>query len=224
MPRVEVALAVTVHGALATGVGSRDARDHLVLRGSQIKGRLRQACEQVARSLGLAVCRPPAPATMCPRAPQVVAPPCVVCALFGAPPWPSPLRWRDLRAVVEPASGGAEPPLPPFARAGVALDRRLGVAVPASAYLVKTSPPLPADGLRFASESAITGSLAEAALLQLLLASCRLLDSVGAGETRGLGWSVVEATARLDGQPVAFEAAALGRLTATSQRAGPHER
>src|SRR4051812_3528658 len=122
MPRVEVALAVTVHSALASSAGARDARGRLLLPASQVKGRLRHACEQVARGLGLPVCSPPNPATMCsPGGVQGSAPaggvgvslsasspslqprgageasPCVVCALFGAPAWPSPLRWRDLR-------------------------------------------------------------------------------------------------------------------------------
>jgi hypothetical protein len=142
------------------------------------------------------------------------AAPCVVCALFGAPAWPSPLRWRDLVADSAPPGGRVDMALPTAMRAGVALDRRLGIAVPESAYLVETSPPLPGDGPRFASDPAITGELAEAASLHLLLAGCRLVASVGAGETRGLGWSAVEATARLDGEPVAFDPAVLGQLGA----------
>src|SRR5205823_4575161 len=131
---------------------------------------------------------------------EVATPPCVVCALFGAPAWPSPLRWRDLRSEAEPAGGAAA--AAPFVRGGVALDRRLGIAVPDSAYLVETSPPLPTAGLRFAGDPAITGSLADAVLLHLLLAGCGLVGSFGAGATRGLGWSTVEATAQLDGAPM----------------------
>ena len=64
------------------------------------------------------------------------------------------------------------------------------------------SPPTPA----------VRGDLAEPALLHLLLAGSRLVSGIGAGETRGLGWSAVEATARLDGTPVNFDAAALRHL------------
>ncbi|HZR97120.1 MAG TPA: RAMP superfamily CRISPR-associated protein [Chloroflexota bacterium] len=213
MPHAEVDFTLTVRGALALRGGARDARGRLVLPASQVKGRLRHACEQVARAVGLAVCRPPDAATMCPQAPQVAAPPCAVCALFGSPAWPSPLRWRDLHASLEPAGGrGAAV----FARAGVALDRRLGVALPGSAYLLETSPPLPGDGLQFAAEPAVVGHVADAAPLHLLLAGCRLVASFGAGATRGLGWSAVEAVARLDGAPLVFDPMALGRLDAGS--------
>jgi RAMP superfamily len=217
MPRVEVALAVTVHGALATRACPRDARGRLLLPASQVKGRLRHACEQVARGLGLPLCRPPYPASMCPHAPEVAAPPCAVCALFGAPAWPSPLRWRDLRADAEPAGGRADTALPSFVRAGVALDRRLGIARPDTAYLVETSPPLPQDGLRLTGDPAIAGHFADGALLHLLLAGCRLAASFGAGETRGLGWSAVDAAARLDGEPVAFDPALLPQLGASAR-------
>lgn len=216
MPRVEVALAVTVRGAFAIGGSPRDVRGRLLLPASQVKGRLRHACEQVARGLGRPVCRPPDATRMCPYAPEVAAPPCIVCALFGAPAWPSPLRWRDLHADGTPPGGRADAALPTVLRAGVALDRRLGIAVQDSAYLVETSPSLPGDGWRFAGDPAITGTLAGAAALHLLLAGCRLVASFGAGETRGLGWSAVAASARLDGEPVAFDPAALAQLGAAT--------
>ena len=80
---------------------------------------------------------------------------------------------------------------------GITKDGRL--------FLRETSPPLPAPGLVFAHPRAIRGHLPDAAALQLLLAGCRLLTSFGAGETRGLGWSEVDAVARVDGAPVVFE-------------------
>ncbi|HEY7067237.1 MAG TPA: RAMP superfamily CRISPR-associated protein [Chloroflexota bacterium] len=211
MPRVEIALTITVHGALAVAGGARDARGDLVLRGSHVKGRFRHACEQAARALGLPVCQPPDPASMCPNAPGVGQPPCSACTLFGAPAWPSPLRWADLRAEAAAGPTGAKV-LPTFVRAGVALDRRLGTAVADAAYLVETSPALPGAAVRFASERAISGHLDDPALLPLLLAGARLVTGMGAGATRGLGWSEVQATARLDGEPVVFEPAALARL------------
>src|SRR5829696_2443702 len=117
MPRLEVGVTVSVRGALATR-GARDARGRLVLPGSQVKGRLRHAAEQVARGLGLSVCRSPYAAAMCPNAREVEAPPCVVCALFGAPAWPSPLRWRDLRALPEEEGGRATSPPGSLVRGG----------------------------------------------------------------------------------------------------------
>jgi CRISPR/Cas system CSM-associated protein Csm3 (group 7 of RAMP superfamily) len=185
-----------------------------VLPGSQVKGRLRHAAEQVARGLGLSVCRSPYAAAMCPNAPEVEAPPCVICALFGAPAWPSPLRWRDLRALPEEEGGRATSPPGSLVRGGVALDRRLGTAAPGSAYFVETTPALSGETLRFQADPAIAGQVADAALPQLLLAACRLVASFGAGGSRGLGWSTVEATARLDGEPLAPDPAGLSRLGA----------
>ena len=89
---------------------------------------------------------------MCPNAPAVAAPPCVVCALFGAPALAQPAARRDLPVAPESAAGRADLLLPTVARSGVALDRRLGVALPGSAYRVETSPPLLADGVRFAAD------------------------------------------------------------------------
>ena len=213
MAYLEVALVVSVYGALARR-GAHDARGRLLLPASQVKGRLRHAAEQVARGVGLPVCRPPHGASMCPNAPEVAMPPCAVCALFGAPAWPSPLRWHDLRAEPEPAGGRGSPPPVTVVRGGVALDRRLGIAVPDSAYVLEATPALASDDLRFTADPAIAGEMADAALPQLLLAACRLVTSFGAGKSRGLGWSTVEAAARLDGVPLAFEPAALSRLGA----------
>src|SRR4051812_15166436 len=171
MPQVEIALTIQVRSALAlrgaaadggrgpgTGRGGR-----LVLPGSQVKGRLRHACGQVARALGGAICRPPDPAAMCPHAPGVAAPPCAVSALFGARGWPGPRRWGDPRA------GSPAGPVDTARRVGLTLDRRRRTALPGSAYAMETSPVLP-DGLQFVAARAISGDVADAASLQLLLA------------------------------------------------------
>jgi hypothetical protein len=230
MPHVEVELRVRVRGALSVGgLASgesladrqvvRDGWGRLLLPGSHVKGRLRHACEQVARTLGLPVCQAPRAERMCPRDPAVPVPPCAVCALFGAPAWKSPLRWADLHCRDEAPGGG--PPsdagrngavrLPPAVRPGVALNRRRGTAEPGRLFLVETSPPLPAPGLLFVHPRAIRGHLPDAAGLHLLLAGCGLLTGFGAGETRGLGWSEVDAVARVDGAPLVFEPSALSR-------------
>ena len=217
MPRIEIELRVRVRGALSVGgLASgemladrqivRDGAGRLLLPGSHVKGRMRHACEQVARTLGRPVCQAPRAAAMCPNDAAVPAPPCVVCALFGAPAWRSPLRWADLHCRDElPVDGAAGARLPAAVRAGVALNRRRGTAEDGRLFLRETSPPLPAPGLVFAHPRAIRGHLPDAAALQLLLAGCRLLTSFGAGETRGLGWSEVDAVARVDGAPVVFE-------------------
>ncbi len=228
MPRVEVELRVRVRGALSIGglaTGEtladrqvvRDGWGRLLLPGSQVKGRLRHACEQVARALGLPACQAPRAERMCPRDPAVPDPPCAVCALFGSPAWKSPLRWADLHCRDEaPADGSTPvarrgpPRLPAAVRAGVALNRRRGTAEAGRLFLVETSPPLPAPGLLFVHPRAIRGHLPDATPLQLLLAGSRLLTGFGAGETRGLGWSEVDAVARVDGALVEFEPSAIG--------------
>jgi hypothetical protein len=95
-------------------------------------------------------------------------------------------------------------------RVGVALDRRRDTAVGAP-YALETSPVL-FDALTFANARAVTGDLADPRALHLLLAGCRLLASFGAGSSRGLGWSEVQATARVDGEALAFDATALTAL------------
>ncbi|HZU05008.1 MAG TPA: RAMP superfamily CRISPR-associated protein [Chloroflexota bacterium] len=237
MPRVEIGLTVRVYGALSGGALpagpalaarpiARDGWGRLVLAGSHLKGRVRHACEQLARALGQPVCRPPRAATMCPHAPEVAAPPCVVCALFGSPSWRSPLCWSDLPCISEgvdgplPApAGGVRPERgagmagwPTVLRAGGALNRRRGTAEPERRFLLETTPPEYAGALCFAKDPAIVGQVPDATAVQFLLAGCRLVVSVGAGETRGLGWSEVVASARLDGAPVAFQPALLDRL------------
>ncbi|HZR99525.1 MAG TPA: RAMP superfamily CRISPR-associated protein, partial [Chloroflexota bacterium] len=165
MPRVEVELRVRVRGALSVGgLASgetladrqvvRDAWGRLLLPGSHVKGRLRHACEQVARALGLPVCQAPRAERMCPRDPTVPMPPCAVCALFGSPAWKSPLRWADLHCRDEApdenlprdAERNGSVRLPPAVRPGVALNRRRETAEPGRLFLVETSPPLPAPG------------------------------------------------------------------------------
>jgi hypothetical protein len=99
-------------------------------------------------------------------------------------------------------------------RTGVALDRRLGTAVAESAYVLETTPSLLGEELSFTADPAISGEVADAAVIQLLLAACRLVTSVGPGESRGLGWSTVAATARLDGEPLSLNPTALRGLGA----------
>jgi hypothetical protein len=235
MPRIEVALSVRVAGALAVGGASAAARGSrpmlrddwgcLVLPGSQVKGRLRHACEGLVRALGGAVCRPPRPDLMCPRAPGIEAPPCVVCSLFGSPGLASPLRWADLACVGDrlgdhgPAAGG-RPTLAPSARhASLPLDRRRGTAATEAVQYVETSALLP-GGLVFANERAVMGRLDDPRALHLLLAGWRLVSGFGGGESRGLGWSDIAVVARVDGMPLELDASALGEFAGTSGGGG----
>ncbi len=221
MPRAEVALTVEVYTALsssgwaARGVATRDlARDgwgRLILPATHVKGRLRHACLQVARTLGLPGCgagraHAPAEAGECP-----------LCALFGAPGYAGTLRWRDLPyrtpgpLGAEESPGDHVPPSPAVVRGGLALSRQRDIAA-GSAYWRPTTPPLSEQPLQFGHPAAITGTVAVAGQLQLLLAGCRLVTSLGQGRSRGLGWATVQATALLDGVPLQADPHALAVL------------
>jgi hypothetical protein len=213
MPRVEIALTVALDTPLSTAGraarGSafprdlaRDSWGRLIVPATHLKGRLRHACLQLARALGLAACTAAAP-----HAPEARAA-CPLCALFGAPAQPGALRWRDLPGL--DADPDAAPWLhaPAEARAGLALSRPRGVAVAGAHWRPATSA-LPAGALRFGHPRAIEGTVAALAHVHLLLAGCRLLTHVGQGRSRGLGWARVEAAAQVDGAPLALEPRAL---------------
>jgi CRISPR/Cas system CSM-associated protein Csm3 (group 7 of RAMP superfamily) len=233
MSQVEVALTVRVRTVLAVGDPAaggglasrgiaRDGWGRPVLPATSVKGRQRHACEQVARRLGLRVCRPPRARDMCPHAPDVPAP-CPVCILFGSPGQDAALFWADLHLTSQAprAAGGAtlladSPPIPAVVRSGIAVSRQRGVAV-GSPYHLETTPALESDELTFASERAIEGDLAQPDWLHLLLAGSRLATSIGGGATRGLGWAALTAEANVDGRSLAFDADLLARLAARAR-------
>lgn len=198
-------------GGLADKTLLRDGWNRPIIPGSQLKGRLRHACERVAAAMGAPICAAPYPATMCPyyelgqpitrlaREPIDLARAegarrqCVVCALFGSPIYLSPLAFDDL--VFTPPLP-AFPPLRPYAaherlRSGVGIDRRRRAAQEEVLYLTETAD----AGTPF--RGAIHGRwlntpAAEArALAGLLLAGLRLTTRWGGGSSRGLGWAEV---------------------------------
>lgn len=202
MPRVEISLSVTfatppsvgaggISGTVADKVVTRDARGRFIIPASQVKGKLRHACEQLLRSQNVNLCCPPLPERMCPHA-EGVTPPCLLCAIFGSPTERSRLRFHDLTATATDLPGET-------LRAMVSINRRRRTAEAGRLFLVETAPNI--SGLRFESGEAITGYLSEAAHAHLLLAGLRLLFSWGGGASRGLGWGELKAEAMLDGNP-----------------------
>jgi CRISPR/Cas system CSM-associated protein Csm3 (group 7 of RAMP superfamily) len=221
-------------GGLADKTVLRDGWNRPIIPGSQLKGRLRHACERIAAGMGASICAAPYPATMCPyyepkppitrqaREPidlaraEGVRHQCIVCALFGSPVYLSPLAFNDL--VYTPPLPRFPPPQPYEAherlRPGVGLDRRRRTAQEEVLYLTETTD----AGITFTG--AIHGRwlstpLAEArALSGLLLAGLRLTTRWGGGSTRGLGWAEVAITrAELGG--AALDAGALLEEVAT---------
>lgn len=198
-------LVVEVDGPLALNTGfrrglvhctvERDAEGFAYIPASSLKGRVRRACEQVARQAGLRVCRAPRPGRMCSAHKQA----CLVCRVFGAPGQGSGLRWRDARLSAEYREVfGADAVTREaqfYARTQVQLSRALGTAAPAHLFTSEFT----IEDLCF--ESAITGWLDITPIagdnttggyeLLLLLAGLRLVNTLGSGSSRGSGYCVI---------------------------------
>jgi len=214
MPRIRVSLTLVcatppsigaggVGGTVADKVVVRNGSGQFIVPASQVKGKLRHACEQLLRAYDVPLCRPPVPENMCP---QLRGMPeetwqslpvdaegnrrCLLCAVFGSPAYPSRLRFHDLVAV--PSDLPRE-----SLRTMVSLNRQRRAAQEKRLFLVETAPPL--EGLEFASQEAITGHVDEEAHLHLLLAGLNLLHNWGGGSSRGLGWAATQAEAWMEG-------------------------
>lgn len=192
-------------GGIADKAILRDGWNRPIIPGSQIKGRLRHACEQVARALGCPLCAAPHPDVMCPADSTIErlatesshryragAEPrqCVICALFGSPAYPSPLAFTD----AAPAFVGEQRrwEMPGRLRPGVGIDRHRGTAAEAALYTIETTN----TGLQF--DGAIAGRWQDTPfatvtpLIGLLVAGVRLTTRWGGGSSRGLGWATTE--------------------------------
>ncbi len=209
MPELVIGITLTVDTALSVGAGGsggvladkaivRNRFNQLVLPGSQLKGRLRHACEVIARSQGLKVCDSPRAETMCPQSVEVEEPPCPICALFGSPAQPSPLQFADL--ICE------EPVEIPAIRPGASINRSRRTVEEQRLFFVETSPP--AMLMHFHAARAIIGWLSDdgkaESRVKLLLAGLELIQSWGSGKSRGLGWGKVESQALLGDEIVSL--------------------
>jgi CRISPR/Cas system CSM-associated protein Csm3 (group 7 of RAMP superfamily) len=223
MPKFCVDLSIVIETALSVGgagtVGSladksllRDGWNRPMLPASQVKGRLRHACESIARGLGISVCQPPKPETTCPH----LALPgtskennrqyCPICEIFGSPAFRGRLRFRDL--VYAPPTGDPAregrlyTPREPL-RPGVGLDRRRGVVQEKLLFLTETTQP--GTGACFAREKAICGNVPGPGHALLVLMGLKQILNWGGAKSRGLGWGAVEYTSQLEGQPFTLE-------------------
>ncbi|HRJ40284.1 MAG: hypothetical protein KJZ86_08025 [Caldilineaceae bacterium] len=209
MPELTIHVTLTVDTALSVGAGGsggvladkaivRNRLNHLVLPGSHLKGRLRHACEIIARNTfgPDTICDPPRAETMCPQVLHIVDPPCPICALFGSPAWPSPLQFADLIY--------AEPVETSVLRPGASINRRRRTVEEQRLFFIETSPP--AALAQFDAPRAITGWLPDDSRaegrVKLLLAGLELIQSWGGGKSRGLGWGTVECQTRLGDQTI----------------------
>lgn len=206
---LDVKLEIAVQGPLHIGTGYdrglvhrtvvRDGYGHVYIPGSSLKGKVRNACEDLARCSGLGVCGLPRVAEAISDAnhhPER----CLVCRVFGCPGGNDSrgraLYWQDARLAEKWRSltsvqgrRRAWNPDQTLLRTQVQLSRARGMA---------------AEGRLFTSESTLGGMEFEGRVagwlkampcsgatgyheLNLLLAGLRLVDMLGGGRSRGPG-------------------------------------
>jgi len=217
MPTFRVALTIVVETALSVGAGGsmgtladksllRDGWRRPILPGSQVKGRLRHTCEELARGLQIPICQSPATATMCPQdasIPEVNRQRCcLICQIFGSPGYRGVLTFRDLvyePDLQEPAECEKMYREVESLRPGIGVERRRGVVQEGLLFLIETS--APGTEPRFRHTAAIEGDLPGREHALLVLLGLRKILNWGGGKSRGLGWSVVEYQAEYDDQP-----------------------
>jgi len=193
-------------GTLADKSLLRDGWRRPILPGSQVKGRLRHACEELARSLQIPVCQSPTAETMCPqdtRIPEVNGQRyCLICQIFGSPHYRGALTFRDLvyePELQEPADREELYREAESLRPGIGVERRRGVVQEGLLFLIETS--APGTEPHFHHVAAIEGDLPGREHALLVLLGLRKILNWGGGKSRGLGWSVVKYQARYDDQP-----------------------
>ncbi len=212
-------LIIQMDGPLSVGTGfrrgliqrtvERDANGFVCIPASSLKGRIRHLCEQLARELGLHVCKAPYPGSMCSAHKDR----CLVCRVFGAPGRASTLYWhdanlnRDFRPIFEKSNLDYQV----YSRTQVQLSRALGTARPDHLFTSEFA----IEGLCF--ESKVTGFLEATPIngdesaggyeLLLLLAGLRLVDRLGGGASRGAGWCTVKLPdeVKVDGNPISWQ-------------------
>lgn len=191
-------------GVLADKAVVRNRRDQLILPGSHLKGRLRHACEIIARSQDLLVCDAPRAQTMCPQLASTIPAPCVICQLFGSPAYAGPLIFNDLVY--------GEPVPVPTIRPGVSINRRRRTAEAERLFFIETSPS--GGWVHFHHTQAIQGWLVDDAKAEtqthLLLAGLRFLQNWGGGKSRGLGWGQAMMQAHLGDRKIDLTAGSNG--------------
>lgn len=198
-------LLIEMDGPLALNTGfrrglihrtvERDADGLAYIPASSLKGRVRHACEQLARQTGLRICRAPHPNGMCSVHRRL----CLVCRVFGSPGRGSELHWQDARLIQDYqkvfGSDQASREAQFCVRTQVQLSRTLGTAVPEHLFTSEFA----IENLRFTSAlsgwldvTPIAGEDATGGYeLLLLLAGLRLVNTLGSGSSRGSGHCMI---------------------------------
>ncbi len=201
---LRIALTITSCTAFSVGAGGsvgtladksivRDGWGRPIIPGSQVKGRLRWAAEQLLRGLGQEI---PTPFDVKREEMDTL-----VRQLFGSPQHRSPLFFADLPGVIgdladiEALRNSPEQHRSQI-RPSVALDRHRRTA--AEKLLVFQEVAL--ETTRFHSERAVTGRVERLDQVALLWAAACLSTRWGGARSRGLGWAKVTVQVWLDGQ------------------------
>lgn len=206
MARIEIpTLTVRVTGPMHIGTGfARGLVNRTVVRGrdglvyvpgSTLKGKVRDACQALARLHEVADCSVPFYANIADHREK-----CLVCRIFGAPSRPSTLRWQSAH-LTEDWVNALHPDPESRAvlgqtttRTQVQLSRARGLASEGRLYTSEFA----AEGLTFEANPALTGHLSLTPMryadepdvyyeLVLLLAGMKMIGALGGGVSRGAG-------------------------------------
>jgi CRISPR/Cas system CSM-associated protein Csm3 (group 7 of RAMP superfamily) len=174
------------HGTLADKTVVRNSSGRFVIPASQVRGKLRHACEQLLRAQGVWICEAPDAKEMCAVSNGQAA--CISCQIFGSPGYASKVFFHDLVAKCDLQSETLRPM--------VSINRSRRTAEKQRLFLVETAPNF--NGLSFEATDAITGNLQSPAHLHIILAALKMLYTWGGGSSRGLGWGALDAKSWLN--------------------------
>lgn len=244
---LDLPLEITVEGPLHIGTGyargwiqrtvTRDAQSNVYIPGSSLKGKTRNACEDLARCCDLPVCGLPRVGEM-PATANHQPERCLVCRVFGAPGGNVPdgrgLFWYDAHLTEEWRTmttvrdhPNAWPIGQTMARTQVQLSRARGIAAEDRLYTGEFT----TRGLEFSGR--VSGWLkatpcsastdASYYEVSLLLAGLRLVEMLGGARSRGAGRCQIQLPAeivlRIEGQDEA-QKHRLTNLTAATEWLG----
>lgn len=196
--KLRIALTITSQTAVSVGAGGSagtiadktivcDGWGRPLIPGSQVKGKLRWAAEQLLRGLGQDI---PAPSDGTEREELDT----LVRRLFGSPQLRSPLRFADLPGVIgdleqiESLRASPEQHQAQI-RPSVAINRQRGTAADKLLIFQEAAP----ETMRFHAADAVIGTIASLEEAALLWAAARLTTRWGGAKSRGLGWASVAA-------------------------------
>ena len=201
MTQLTVELKISLESALSIGAGGsagtiadksivRDGWGRPLIPGSQVKGKLRWAVEQLLRSMYQDI---PSPFD------KAIEQETLVRTIFGSPEQRSELYYADLPCTtVAAAQAHAMYQQLSRVRPSVSINRRRGVAEDARLLFQETA----LESMQFASPRAIVGHLPDDERAEqyaaLLWAALKLTTRWGGAKSRGLGWGTAEAIVKLN--------------------------